>query len=80
MGFPVPLNNWFGGEFLQYAKKILLSKEAKARNLYDITEIKKQITKNKLINDPKKAINIWMLINIELFCKNYLDHFNQSKF
>ena len=26
----------------------------------------------------KKAINIWMLINIELFCINYIDNFNKT--
>ncbi|MBF0198405.1 MAG: asparagine synthase C-terminal domain-containing protein, partial [Planctomycetes bacterium] len=31
MGFPVPLNDWFGGHFNEYARDILLSEKAKER-------------------------------------------------
>jgi len=71
MGFPVPLNNWFGGHFNDYAKKLLLSKEAKERNLYNIEKIEKWLMNDKLSNDHSFAIKIWMLINIELFMKRY---------
>ena len=37
MGFPVPLNAWFGGNFIKYAKKILLSKEASTRGFFSMT-------------------------------------------
>lgn len=69
MGFPVPLNDWFGGQFNEYAKKLLLSKEAKERKLYNINNIEKWLNSNKLSNDHSFAMKIWMLINIELFMK-----------
>lgn len=69
MGFPVPLNDWLGGNFSSYAKKILLSSEAASRDLYNIDNIKELLNNENLTND--KAMKIWMLINIELFIKKY---------
>jgi len=71
MGFPVPLNNWFGGDFNNYAKQILLSKEAKDRNLYNNKNIEEWLNNDILSNDHGFAMKIWMLINIELFMKRY---------
>ena len=39
-GISVPLNKWFGGDFNNYAKKLLLSEEAKSRGLYNIDNVK----------------------------------------
>ena len=72
MGFPVPLNNWFGGHFNDYAKKVLLSKEAKERGIYNIENIEKWLNSNKLSQDHGFAMKIWMLINLEIFCTKYL--------
>jgi asparagine synthase (glutamine-hydrolysing) len=73
MGFPVPLNEWFGGDFNVYAKNILLSDKAKNRNIFNISEIKQILNNNLLQNNHSLAMKIWMLINIELFCKHYFD-------
>lgn len=72
MGFPVPLNDWFGGHFNDYAKEVLLSKEAKERGIYNIENIEKWLNSNKLSQDHSFAMKIWMLINLEIFCKKYL--------
>lgn len=71
MGFPVPLNNWFGGHFNEYAKKILLSDAAKSRNLYNTSHIEKILRNNQLAKNHALAMKIWMLINVELFMKKY---------
>ena len=73
MGFPVPLNNWFGGDFNKYAKNILLSTTAKKRGLYNTSNIQKWLNSDKLIKDHSFAMKIWMLINIELFIRKYFD-------
>jgi len=73
MGFPVPLNNWFGGEFNNYAKNILLSNQAKKRKIYNIENIKKWLDSERLNNDHNFAMKIWMLINLELFIQKYID-------
>jgi len=73
MGFPVPLNNWFGGHFNDYVKKILLSNEAKSRGIYNIQNIEKWLNSDRLSKDHAFAMKIWMLINLELFNKKYFN-------
>jgi asparagine synthase (glutamine-hydrolysing) len=73
VGFPVPLNEWFGGNFNSYAKKILLSESAKNRSLYNIDNIQKWLNSDRLSIDHGFAMKIWMLINLELFNKKYFD-------
>lgn len=73
MGFPVPLNEWFGGDFNEYAKNILLSDGARKRGIYNIDKIQKWLESDRLSEDHSFAMKIWMLINIELFMKRYFD-------
>jgi asparagine synthase (glutamine-hydrolysing) len=73
MGFPVPLNKWFGGDFNSYAKEVLLSNRAHQRNLFNTCEIEKLLKNVNLEQDYGSAMIIWMLINIELFCKQYFN-------
>ena len=72
IGFPVPLNNWFGGEFNNYAREILLTESAKNRNLYNIKNIEKYLNSNELIDNHSLAMKIWMLVNLEIFIKKYI--------
>ncbi len=71
MGFPVPLNDWFGGHFNDYAKKILLSDEAKNRGIYNIKNIEDWLKSDRLSEDHNFAMKIWMLVNLELFVRKY---------
>jgi len=71
MGFPVPLNEWFGGEFKKNAIDILLSDEAKSRNIYNIAELEKRLTSKELAENHGFAMKIWNLMNVEIFMKNY---------
>ena len=73
MGFPVPLNEWFGGDFNSYAKDILLNKKSKKKNLFNIENIKKILDNDELKNNHSLAMKIWMLINIELFYQKYFE-------
>jgi len=73
MGFPVPLNNWFGGEFNKYARKILLSDKAKGRGIYNADNIEEWLKSGRLSQDHSFAMKIWKLINLELFINKYLD-------
>jgi asparagine synthase (glutamine-hydrolysing) len=76
VGFPVPLNKWFGGNFNDYAKKILLSESAQNRGLYNIDNIQKWLNGDRLVIDHGFAMKIWMLINLELFNIKYFDECN----
>ena len=73
VGFPAPLHSWLGGNFNKYAKKILLSKKATKRGIYNIEKIKEWLESNRLATDHGFAMKIWMLINIELFMLKYFD-------
>jgi asparagine synthase (glutamine-hydrolysing) len=73
VGFPVPLNNWFGGHFNDYARKILLSNEAIGRSLYHSDNIKNCLNDASLIDNHENAMKIWMLVNLELFISKYFD-------
>lgn len=73
MGFPVPLNNWFGGKFNSYARDLLLSSKARNRGLYHNENIEKWLDNDLLSKDHSFAMKIWMLVNIELFMQKYFD-------
>ena len=73
LGFPVPLNDWLGGKFRKYTKNILLSRVAKNRKIYNIDNIKKILDSDKLREDHGFAMKIWMLVNLELFIREYFD-------
>jgi asparagine synthase (glutamine-hydrolysing) len=73
VGFPVPINNWFGGEFREYAKKILLTETSKLRGIYNIPNLKKWLDDDKLYDKHHFAMKIWMLVNLELFFVKYFD-------
>lgn len=68
VGFPVPLDHWFQGSFQGYAKNILLDKKTLNRGIF---------SKNYLISEEftreLSGINVWMMINLELFLRKYFD-------
>jgi asparagine synthase (glutamine-hydrolysing) len=73
VGFPVPLDSWFGGELNSYAKEILLSKEARERGVYNNKYLERLLTSKNDIRDNKIGMKIWMLVNLEIFFKKYFD-------
>lgn len=71
MGFPVPLNNWFGGDFKNYAKEILLDTKTIERGQINVKGVQEWLNSEKMGKDHGHAMKIWMLINIELFNRKY---------
>jgi len=66
--FPVPLDNWFKWNFQEYAKKILLDDLTLSRWIFD-----KDYLLSKKWTEELNWINIWMMINLELFIRKYFD-------
>jgi len=66
IGFPVPLDNWFKGDFKAYAKRILLDKRTIKRGIFN----KEYLISGKIFEELS-GINIWMMINLELFLRKY---------
>ena len=74
MGFPVPLNDWFGGRFRDYARDHLLSARAAQRGIYNANGIREVLDSNALEDDHALAMKIRMLVNLELICESYQPH------
>jgi asparagine synthase (glutamine-hydrolysing) len=66
--FPVPLDNWFKWNFKKYAEEILLDNKTLKRWIYD-----KEYLLSKKWLEELSWINIWMMINLELFIRKYFD-------
>lgn len=73
MGFPVPLNNWFGGEFRQYAKEMLLSNNSKVLKYFNKNEIVRMLDDDDLVKQHHKAMKVWNIINVEIFLNTYFN-------
>ena len=63
VGFPVPLQNWFSGPMKSHAKDVLLSRDAKSRNIFSRKKVK-DLLKNIEANN-QNGMTVWMLINVE---------------
>jgi asparagine synthase (glutamine-hydrolysing) len=74
MGFPVPLNDWFGGSFNAYAKEILLDPSTINRGELNKNEIEKLLNDQNLKTNHSDAMHMWMLINNELFNRKYFSN------
>ena len=71
-GFPVPLDIWFKGDFIDYAKKTLLKPESKIKVVFDIKKLEKWINLNLKKKDDKQfGQKLWMILNLEIWLKKY---------
>lgn len=73
LGFPVPLNHWFGGDFKEYAKDLLLDPSAKLLEYFNQDTIREMINSKDLLENHSAGLKLWNLINIELFLKIYFE-------
>ena len=73
LGFPVPLDEWFKGSFLKYAKDILLDKKTSSRYFFDQKKIENLLTNRENLNYDFWGKKIWLLVNIELWQRNFID-------
>ena len=71
MGFPVPLDKWFGGKFKTLAQDILLSSACKERGLINNRAVEAILNKADVSADHSMAMKLWMLVNLELFQVRY---------
>ncbi len=72
MGFPVPVHKWLGEDFNDFSKEILLDKRASDRNLYN-KNLEKILNNKELFSNHTFGIKIWMLVNMELWHREYID-------
>ena len=69
VGFAVPLNDWYQKKPMKdFLQNILLSRKARSRGIYNFSGIKQLIK-----NERKFGRQIWGLLCIELWYKNFID-------
>jgi asparagine synthase (glutamine-hydrolysing) len=73
MGFPVPVQQWFGSEFIKYTKEILLDERSASRGMYNMEYLEKALGDTDVFSSHNFGLKIWMLINLELWFRKYLD-------
>jgi asparagine synthase (glutamine-hydrolysing) len=74
MGFPVPLNKWFGGDFSKEFISIVLNNEdiiGKFINVQNVVNIAKS---RDLENDHSLSMKMWMVLNFCFFCQNHQEN------
>ena len=68
MGFPVPLNQWYGGVARDFVHDTLLSPQARQRGLYDMTAVE-----GALSHEGKFGRVVWGLLCLELWHRIFMD-------
>lgn len=71
-GFPVPLDTWFKGKFIDYTKNQLLNENAKIQKIFDQKKLRNWIENNiSKDNDSDFGQKLWMILNLEFWLQEY---------
>jgi asparagine synthase (glutamine-hydrolysing) len=70
VGFKVPLERWFRGDLMGYARELLLSKEARRRGVIDVEALGRWLDRGPA-NGGEFGQKVWMLVNLELWFRVY---------
>jgi len=73
VGFPVPLDTWFKGKFTNLAKEYLLGPQSRIKIIIDQKALAQWIDKNLKGNDKEFGKKLWMILNVELWLREYFD-------
>lgn len=71
MGFPVPVGNWFRGEFRSVVEKYVLSEQALSRGIFNANFVRDLIAKHNAGENHDERI--WFLVNFEIWHRRFLD-------
>ena len=77
-GFPTPFSLWIRKDLKKYIYSILLDERTKKRGLFNPCYVKKLLdrhcnTQKDGLQDLVNAARIWSLLNIELWCRLFID-------
>lgn len=73
LGFPVPLDHWLTGGPREVAKNILLDQTTRNRGLFRPDTIETLLTNPQNLPYDFWGKKVWMLMNIELWYREYID-------
>ncbi len=71
MGFPVPVGNWFRGEFRSIVDEYVLSERVRARGLFNHEFVRTLVSRHNAGENHTERI--WMLLNIEIWFRRFFD-------
>jgi asparagine synthase (glutamine-hydrolysing) len=71
--FAVPLNDWFAGSLGQEFERYVLADDARSRCLFDPDLLREWMRKQGDGSDPQFGRKAWLLLNLELFLREYFD-------
>lgn len=71
MGFPVPLGQWFRGEFRHVVDEFVLSERAAARGIFNEEFVRSLVARHNAGENHDQRI--WFLINFEIWQRRFFD-------
>ena len=71
MGFPVPVGNWFRGEFKHVVDEYVLSGRATERGILDAAFVRKLVDEHNAGENHDERI--WSLVNFEIWQRRFID-------
>lgn len=71
MGFPVPVGNWFRGEFKHIVDEFVLGPRATDRGIFDAAFVRSLVAKHNAGENHDERI--WSLVNFEIWQRRFID-------
>lgn len=71
MGFPVPIGNWFRGEFKYIIDEYVLGKRASDRGIFDPVFVRTLVAEHNAGEDHDERL--WALVNFEIWQRRFFD-------
>jgi asparagine synthase (glutamine-hydrolysing) len=71
MGFPVPVGNWFRGEFSHIVDEYVLSPRAAERGIFDPDFVRSLVDRHRAGENHDERI--WALVNFEIWQRRFFD-------
>jgi asparagine synthase (glutamine-hydrolysing) len=71
MGFPVPIGNWFRGEFKHIIDEFVLGKRTLDRGIFDAKFVRSLVAKHNAGENHDERL--WSLVNFEMWQRRFID-------
>ncbi len=71
MGFPVPVGNWFRGDFKHIVDEYVLSARAEARGIFDPAFVRSLVARHN--SGENHDERIWALVNFEIWQRRFFE-------
>jgi asparagine synthase (glutamine-hydrolysing) len=71
MGFPVPINAWFRGQFRRVVDEYVLSPRAIERKIFNEAYARELVSRH--VAGENHGERLWMLINMEIWHRRFID-------